>query len=236
LISSLVIAAILAFFIVSVIRQQRQNLRLYQWSIAAEIRTLEKERSDLHDELGPLLSAIKYKLAVLEVAKEEQTLLNQVDRHLNDLVHRMRAISNDLLPLALVHQGLPAAIQEFLHQLETSGELSIQFHVHEFPELPREKSIHLYRMVTEIVHNTLKHAGATLLDIEITREGESLMMRCTDNGQGFNFPQRAKDRRGLGLNNILSRTEMVAGRLRVESAPGKGTRYQIEIPLKNPSL
>jgi len=97
--------------------------------------------------------------------------------------------------------------------------------------LPISKSIHLYRIIQEIIHNTIKHAGASELKIEIRQTGSLLVLLTYDDGNGFDYSLQSRKNEGLGLRNLFSRTEMLGGSLAVESSPGKGTGFIIEIPL-----
>jgi signal transduction histidine kinase len=97
------LGVVLIYFIVTIVRHQRRNIRLYKSKILAEITTLEKERariaSDLHDELGPILSAVKFKINSLDIHNDEdQNLLDKSNKNIDEIIRRMREISNDLLP------------------------------------------------------------------------------------------------------------------------------------------
>ena len=98
------------------------------------------------------------------------------------------------------------------------------------PDLPAEKAVHLFRVLQEIVHNTIKHAAAKNLYIEWRQNNTALSIVTRDDGKGFNTEEAAGKMRGLGLNNIVSRTEILGGKLYLDAAPGKGTRYEINIP------
>lgn len=239
LITSVVIGSILVFFIVSLIKQQRRNSRLYKSKIQAEITTLENERTriagDLHDELGPLLSAIKMKLSSIETSSgEDEITMNEASEHITDIIHRMREISNGLMPTTLIRKGLTFAIEEFIYtfsKMENSGGLLINFTSQNIPELPKEKAINIYRMVQEIVHNTIKHARATVLNIELKMADTNLILLCEDNGTGFNYELAIRENSGLGLRNLISRNDILGGDFYIDSSPEKGTMYTIEIPI-----
>src|SRR3569833_1372485 len=95
-----VVGVIIFYFIVSIIRQQRRAVRLYKQSLLTEITTLEKERSrmasDLHDEVGPLLSAVKLKIASLDVNEEDEQEIEKTNEQIDKLITRMREISFNL--------------------------------------------------------------------------------------------------------------------------------------------
>jgi len=223
------------YFIGSIIYQQRRNRMMHSRSLEAEIKLLEKERSriaaDLHDDLGPVLSSIKFSVGSLDVYSDTDTrTVDRLYNHIDSLMGRMRDISADMLPPTLNRRGLIAAVEEFISNLPPTVTLSTLFEHGDVPELPVNRSIHLYRIIQEIVHNTIKHARATVLLLELKQSGQQLVLLAKDNGCGFDYPLQASSNQGLGLRNLNSRAELLGGKLTVESAPGKGTIHIIEIP------
>jgi len=166
-----VVGVIIMYFIVSIIRQQRRTVRLYKQSLLTEITTLEKERSrmasDLHDEVGPLLSAIKLRIGSLDISNEEdEEEVKKTEKQIDNLIKRMREISFDLMPTSLTRKGLAAALGEFIEYCSKSSLLKIRFQFTEI-RLTQPQAINLYRIVQEIIHNTMKHAEASELIIEL---------------------------------------------------------------------
>lgn len=235
LISGSIIGVIIIYFIVSIIYQQRRSHLLYKRAIEAEITTLEKERSriaaDLHDDLGPLVSSIKFSVGSLDVYSETDTkTVDRVFEHIDSLMQRMREISNDMMPQTLLRKGLVAAIEEYIDNIQKPDTLQIQFIYDDTVNLPGHLTIHLYRIVQEIIHNAIKHSNANSLKIELKQENNAIVLLSADNGNGFDYNLQSRENRGLGLRNLFSRTEMLGAAMYVESAPGKGCRYTIEIP------
>jgi signal transduction histidine kinase len=236
LITSITIGTIFVYFIISMIRQQRRSLALYKRAIEAEIRTLESERTrmaaDLHDELGPVLAAIKFQIASLGVSEEDEITVEKMNGHIDGLVERMRSISNDLMPVILVRKGICPAIEDLVYRLQPSLNFTISFSHHTVPEIPSVQGIHLYRIVTEIIHNTSKHAHASKLVISLVTDGNCIRLYSEDNGSGFDYQHISRRSLGHGLGNLLSRADLLGGQLFVESVIGKGTIFHLEIPFK----
>lgn len=235
LITSIVLGSIIIYFIISIIRQQRRTVDLYKQSLFTEITTLEKERSrmaaDLHDEIGPVLSAIKLRVASLDIhSKDDQEEVEKTYRQIDTLIKRVREISFDLMPPSLLLKGLPSALKEFIEYCGKSSLLCIKFQFTEV-ELTEKQAINLYRIIQEIIHNTMKHAGATELLIELRKEKNRCILAAKDNGKGFNYEARSKEAAGLGLQNLLRRSEIIDGKMFFESKKGKGTTYIFEIPI-----
>jgi two-component system, NarL family, sensor kinase len=231
-----VVGIILAYFIITIIRYQRRSLKLHKEKIRAEIDTLEKERrriaSDLHDELGPLLSAVKLQINSLNTTDpDDESVIVKASSHLDTIIRKMREISNNLMPNTLVRKGLQKAITEFIDNNRNVYGLEIRFICEQDLHLNQQKEVNIYRIIQEICHNTVKHAQASLLIIKIIIEGDRLLLMTADNGKGFDYFNKVKDNPGLGLRNLQSRTEVMGGDLLCRSESGKGTTYTIEIPI-----
>ena len=237
IITAAVLGVIISYFIISIIRQQRRNLELHRLNILAEVTTLEKERTriaaDLHDELGPLLSAIKFKInSVDTVDEEDQYQLEKASTHIDDLITRLREIAGNLMPSALLRKGLVTALHEFFNNIARSS-LDIIFNAAPMPELAQEKSINLYRIVQEVTHNTIKHAKATQLIVDLSVKNNTIVLMTSDNGIGFDYAGKTKENSGLGLRNLKSRAEIMGGTVSIKSKPLKGTSYLFEIPVND---
>jgi signal transduction histidine kinase len=235
LIASSILISIVIFFIVSIIRQQRRNLELHRLNILTEINTLEKERTrmaaDLHDELGPTLSAIRFQVESVDAAdEEEQEILNKASKQIDETISRVREIAGNLMPSALIRKGLVNGIQEFLHKLSHPS-LAIEFKHSLTDEIPQDKSINIYRIIQEIIQNTIKHAKASKLLIQIEQKEKNICVVCEDNGVGFNYKKIINDQTGLGLRNLKSRAEIMGGKMDVLSVPGKGSQFKFVIPI-----
>jgi len=235
-IASIIIGIIICYFIISLIKQQRKNLELYRQSVLAEITAMEKERAriaaDLHDELGPMLSAIKLKIGSFELTNDDDIKeAEKTDHHIDSLMKRMREISYDLIPNTLIRKGLVTALKEFVDYTNESDGLKINFEAAETINTDQQKAIHIYRIAQEVINNTLRHSGAKLLNINLKQENGTLFLSTTDDGVGFDHNMAAKGEGGIGLRNILNRTEIIGGQMFIESEKHKGTKYSFEIPV-----
>jgi len=229
-----VIGVFIAYFIISIISQQRRVVKLYRENLLTEITTLEKERSriaaDLHDELGPILSAVKLRINSLDISEEDQDEIDKTNTQIDNLIKRMREISFDLMPVSLTRKGFAVALKKFIDYVGESSNLKINFRYTDI-KITQAQSINLYRIVQEIIHNTVKHAQATQLDIELKAEKNMIILSTNDNGKGFDYDVTSKQASGLGLQNLLRRTEMLNGKMYFDSKKEKGTIYSFEIPI-----
>jgi signal transduction histidine kinase len=235
LVAAVILGIIVAYFIITIVRNQRTHIKLQQMNLLVEITTLENERkrivSDLHDELGPLLSVVKFQVSSLESDdSEDLELINKASDNLDLILERIRGICNQMMPQVLIRKGLLVALKEFVHEVDASHAINIEFRHDDELGITGDAEIHLYRMVQEIVNNTLKHAFAKHLKIELRQELTKLVMNISDDGVGFNTETLNRENCGFGLKNIVSRANILKADLYLSSSPGEGTSYTIEIP------
>ncbi len=234
--TSLVLGIIIIYFIISIIRHQRRNIELHKKNILAEITQIEKERAriaaDLHDDLGPLLAAVKMKINSFELhQKGDHIEMEKTNHHIDEILKRIREISFDLMPNSLLRKGLVIAIKEFIDYLNKSSAIKFYFKYHDEIKLTEQHSINLYRIIQETVHNSIKHARATQLHIVLKPVKQNLVLIIMDDGVGFDYNKESKETIGFGLRSLLSRTEIMQGHMFLESEKGKGTTYTFEIPI-----
>lgn len=237
LITAIVLGIIITYFIVSLLRHQRKNLELYKLSITAEITQIEKERAriayDLHDEIGPSLAAIKMMINSFDLANEDDKVqVTKTNHHLDEMLKRIREISFGLMPTSLLRKGVTTTIQELVNNLNTTSAIKFYFECDKNLEINEQWSINIYRIVQEIVHNTIKHSQATTLDIKLKALKDKLVLRLADNGVGFDYKKETTENIGFGLKSLLRRTEVTGGQMYLDSEIGKGTNYTFEIPLQ----
>ena len=236
LIAAAVVGIILVYFIITILRQQKSNYALYTSKIQAEIITLEKERSrvarDLHDELAPVMLAVKYNINSFDLTDPgDIRTLDKTNETLDTMIGRVREIANDLLPEALLRKGLITALEESTGKMYSKTGLQVEFKHANIPSLALDKSVNIYRIVQEIIHNTVKHAAAAKLVIELKAVDRQLLLEIEDDGCGFDTAMGTKEFTGLGLRSLLSRADILNGTMYLDSKTGKGTHYTFEIPV-----
>ena len=235
IITSVVLGIIIVYFLVSIIRHQRKILALHKKSIQAEVAAQDQERariaSDLHDEIGPMISTIKLRINNFELTDpgdEEDRM--KTNGTIDSIAQRIREISFNLMPASLLRKGITSALEQFIGNLE-KGPIKIHWVTNlQNLQLSEYTSISIYRIVQELIQNTIKHAQATHLQIEWKMEENKYMLITKDDGVGFDHSRELKENIGFGLRNLMNRVEMINGELFIESAKSKGTSYRIEIP------
>ncbi len=234
---SVLITVIIVYFIASIINYHRRYIKLQKERMLAEIVMQENERkriaNDLHDSLGPLLATVKLNINSINVEdEEEKEIIRRAGKHLDTIIKTVRQISYNLLPNTLDRKGLPEALNEFASQITSQKGLHIDIQTKNVVPLEKDMQIHVFRILQEIIHNTIKHAKARHLKIALNSNEENFWIHTQDDGVGFNLTATKADSPGFGLKSIESRAEILRGKVNIETQPGAGTFYVIQIPLK----
>lgn len=222
--------------------RDEESTRALQRLSSQLINAQEEERRsiarELHDEVGQVLTAIKVELAVAERAIEADggraNLLQDARSIADGALHTVRDLSHLLHPPMLDDLGLPAAVEWYLHGFGRRHNIRVDLMHDPLPErLTTETEAAAYRIVQEAVTNVAKHAHATVCRVYIQRLSNTVLVTVEDNGAGFDVAAAAQSAdRGLGLIGIRERVCHLQGTLRLESAPGKGTRLTAELPAR----
>ncbi|MEO5890312.1 MAG: sensor histidine kinase [Ferruginibacter sp.] len=226
-------------------RQELQKQRITELETekkltAAEavLKGEEQERGrlakDLHDGLGGMLSGIKYSLHMLKgnlimTPENAQAFERSIDM-LDSSIQEMRRVAHNMMPEALVKFGLDTALKDFCNDVNQSGALEVNYQSIGLKDavISQTTSITIYRIIQELINNTMKHAKATNAIVQITKTGDQLSVTVEDNGKGFDTNSLALSK-GIGWSNIQNRVEFLNGRMDVNSQPDKGTSVLLEI-------
>jgi two-component system, NarL family, sensor kinase len=223
------------------LQQQRINdLETQQQLTATEavLKGEEQERTrlakDLHDGLGGMLSGIKYSFNTMKgnlimTPENTQAFERSMDM-LDSSIKEMRRVAHNMMPEALVKFGLDTALKDFCNDINNSGALQVSYQSIGLQNLVIEQTtaITIYRIVQELINNTMKHAAAKNAIVQVSKTNNSINITVEDDGKGFN-PVILQQAKGIGWSNIQSRVEYLKGKLDVQSEPGKGTSVQIEL-------
>jgi signal transduction histidine kinase len=215
------------------IQQKQQEVKL------ALIEGEENERKrlamELHDGMGGLLSTLRLNAESIDLSNKQlddkeveayQNVLQMIDKACSEL----RVISHNMLPVGIEHFGLETTLRGLLSKMNKTSETHFEFIVTGNP-LPDNKTLqlHLYRMMLELINNTLKHAVAKNAIIQLVCDKHTLILMLEDDGVGFDA--EAKKQEGLGLLSLQSRVDALNGHLQFDSSPNAGTTVTIEIPI-----
>ena len=203
--------------------------------LTAVLRTEEKARSrfskELHDGLGPLLSSARMSLSALsreERSADQREIIDNTTYVIDEAIRSLREISNNLSPHVLNDFGLARGVQNFIDKSAAMHDAKIRFTTNLRTErYDTDIEVILYRVICELINNSLKHAACTSINLSLSQNGSELALDYTDDGRGFN-PQAMMDC-GMGLSNISSRINSLGGTFGISSAKGKGVRAAIRV-------
>jgi signal transduction histidine kinase len=206
----------------------------------AEENLVHEERQrlarDLHDSISQSLyglvlaaDASRKLLQIQEYAELEKTLAN-IDEASRQSLKEMRLMLFELRPLSLETEGLVKALELRLNSVERRAEVDVELVIEGEEELPILLKTEIYRIATEALNNSLKHAEATRVLISIIVQENKVTLEVADNGKGFDPAAAANG--GMGLLSMNERAGRISGILEIDSAPGKGTKVRLKAPVR----
>ncbi|MFC9329902.1 GAF domain-containing sensor histidine kinase [Kitasatospora sp. NPDC057015] len=213
------------------------NARLYERS--REL-TLAGERAriahDLHDAVSQKLFSLRLtaKAAATLVDRDPDRAraeLAEVARLAAEAADELRAVVVELRPAALEEDGLVATLASQVQVLDRAHTAEVSFDADGVRALPGAQEAAVLRVAQEALHNALRHSGAARVVVTLTgTPARGAVLRVTDDGRGFDPESVRRAGRHLGLVSMRDRAAAVGGRLTLESAPGKGTAVELEVP------
>ena len=203
----------------------RHQLDLFQSSIDAMEDERRRVSRDLHDEIGAALSVLRLQVGQMNIdngfnPENTQNLIVGSKQLIDNTIENVRRISNDMLPSGLKEFGLKYAIEMLCDKVENASKLVINLNINSLERLDNRFELSLYRILQELLNNTLKHANATEVNINFMADDQQLTIIYQDNGQGFDPDKLSK--KGLGLKNIESRVSMIEGKINYRTDLEKG--------------
>ena len=199
--------------------------------LSAVIRTEEQERKrfakELHDGLGPLLSVIKMLVSGMD-EKNSNEVNGKIKQNLrlavDEAIANVRNVSANISPHLLNNFGLKDSIEAFIKRMGQAEHFHIQFTTNlEKQRFNYNVEVIVYRVICELINNTLKHAAATEVTISLQLENEVLYLEYTDNGVGFDVASVGRFG-GMGLDNMRYRLQSGNGNIEITSEHGHGMR------------
>lgn len=200
---------------------------------AVAAQELERRRlaRELHDQTGQELTSILLGLKAVEDAAdaaERERAIRAVRGQVLETLHDVRRLAFELRPKALDDFGLVPAVERLLETFAEQTGLRVDFEARLVDRLPAEVETALYRIVQEALTNAVKHARARSISVVLARSGKTVSALVEDDGRGFELDPRGQ---GLGLAGMHERLALLGGRLKIETAPDRGTTIVAEVPL-----
>lgn len=216
--------SVIIFFIIyqrRLLAQQKKHQKTesdYQKELLkTAILSQEEERSriakELHDDIGAMLTTTKLYFGQItsELAPEElHKIIEKTGGFLDEMIQDVRSISQNLRPVVLEKLGLIEAISSLIQTVNDSGNIVAELKNSTTKTISKSKELNIYRIIQELITNTIRHAQASKIYIELKNEQEALVILYEDNGIGIDQKQMAQ-KKGLGLKNIESRLSILSG-------------------------
>jgi len=216
------------------IRDLENTLKIetMQSMLAGQESERQRVAQDLHDSVGGLLAAVKIQLETMLSKKPKRAQDDdwiKINALLDETVSETRHIARNMQPSALLEFGLVTALRDLTNRVHGEGVPHISFqHFGEFADIDQEIALNCYRIIQELVQNSLKHAQATEIMVQITRTDNQVALLVEDDGAGFD-PESNK--KGMGTDNVARRAHFLKGELSVQSAKGQGTSTVVTVPI-----
>ncbi len=215
------------------IAKQKIQAELIDAIILTEERERKRIARDLHDGLGPILSSVHlYYQAYIDAKTEEEKSKIEVKlkQNIKNAMQDVSKISHNISPEIIENNGLIVGLNNFINEIGIKKDLEISFEYDEFGRFDIKKELSLYRVVTELINNTIKHAKASLIHIQIGVEDGNIIVNYCDNGQGID-QTKLQQNTGIGLKNIANRMQSLGGSFVYNSKKRKAFRARLILPL-----
>ena len=216
-----------------IIEHVRLQQRAEKFAVLEERQRLARE---LHDSVTQALYGVTLYADAARLAFSRQQW-EALDRNLQEArsmareaMYDMRLLVFELRPFMLEKDGLVSALRARLAAVEGRSGLKTEVQVEGERRLPAGVEEEIYRIVQEGLNNVVKHARAREVRIFLTYGADSIRLELIDDGSGLNL-EKASRNGGVGLQSMQERAERLGGRLIIESAPGKGTRLILTVPI-----
>ncbi len=220
-------------------RQAAQNLTAQL--LAAQDDERRRISMELHDELGQDLTYLKFQMGLLSEEMSQANVLTATDLsslliQVDELIEKVRRITQEMSPVVLEELGLSSAIRfqmelfsERFQQVRATMEIDEIDHLFSPPA-----QLHIFRIVQESLTNIIKHAEASGVSVSVKRQGDRVAIVVSDNGKGFDMQPALENnfQRGVGIRAIEERLRLLGGSLDIWSQQGSGTRFTYNIPIE----
>lgn len=208
----------------------KHQQKILQTAIAIQESERKRIAQDLHDAISSKLNIVSLTTNVLlidnTINDKQKTALEQILNITTGTLESARKIAHDLLPPILNEFGLKAALQELFEECSKHTKIEIEDNVEALPRLSKNDQLHVFRIVQELINNSVRHGKANELMVYIEQHDTGFVLQYQDNGLGFTVKD-VMEKSGIGLQNIKSRVKILNGTLKIESTPNNGSQFII---------
>jgi len=216
-----------------VLALEQKNSETLKRLIMVQDNERKRIAGDLHDNIGPLLAALKINFRQMSNPSEKSRLADlsaKTEYIIDDSLAEIRNIAHNLMPKSLLSKGLINTLSEYFDSVRLLYHKEIRFQHEVRLLLGPDLQINLYRIICEGVLNAAKHSDASVIGVDVRTTHNCILLCIEDNGRGL--PENpTKTTPGLGLQNMEDRLSYLKGIYSLQSTPGKGTHISMEIPV-----
>jgi len=219
---------------------EKQNMRqkfeaeILKTHIEVQEQTMQTIATELHDNIGQLLSLTTLTLNSINIPENEKAT-EKISNSLslvNKSIKEIRELAKILHGEQIVELGIGNAIEQEISWLKRVGgyDLQVNNDLLDLKSSSPDKDLIILRLLQEIINNIIKHAQATAIQIDAYIKNDTLLLTVKENGIGFDYEEARNKKSGMGLASVQKRVALIKGKIDVNSTPEKGTSIFIEIP------
>lgn len=215
-------------------QQQRKHNEIFNAILEAQEKEKERVARDLHDQVGPLLSGLKFNIDLFDGNVDIKAFKSENAKMINTIIDDLRTASYDLMPKVLYTFGLIDAIEDCCQFFARNTEIKIVFNstIEGRIKMDESKQIHVFRSVQEIMNNAIKYSEARTIGVHTSWKNDLLEITIADDGKGFDEGAVARNKQsGIGLKNIAGRMKLIGAAYELETGKGRGTAYVLSVPV-----
>ena len=214
------------------VEKKNQEIHYQKEILQSVIQTQEEERmriaQDLHDDISSKLNIVSLNTHLLKTPNLSEAEFAEITNNIVSLTKKAlensRRIAHDLLPPVLEKFGLHAGIEELVEEFNSTKTVKVSYENNiDFESYPIEKHLHIFRILQELLNNSLRHGKATEVSIQFTTFEDRKTCTYIDNGLGFDSSSE-ENQKGLGMMNIESRINFLGGNFSFTSKPNEGVK------------
>ncbi len=221
------------FFVNDISERQQMQAKILRTILETEERERKRFARDLHDGINSVLSTINLYLDLLkldDISRQERiSMINESIDLIKDAINGAREIANNLQPSHIDRFGFISALKSFCEKINSTGTLNINLVIkNDHLQFNKNVEVTLYRIVQEMMNNTIKHSSAKNVKIDLGNDGKNVFLIYQDDGVGFNLEQVVEgEERGAGITNMMSRVKSLNGTFEIHSKKGQGMAAKI---------
>lgn len=214
--------------------QKQTEQKILEAILETEQHERERFAKDLHDQLGNIFSSMNIYFQLIKASGvdevERESLMGYFKELINEAIQSTKEIAQNMNPNVITKYGLHQALHMLCERINNTGTLNISLDTNITEQsLSKDIEVNIYKIVSELINNTLKHASADRISLTLFEQKKSLKLTYQDNGVGFNYEKTVNSTHtGMGLSNIASRVAAIGGVLKFENTKETGICVNIQ--------